>query len=52
VGEVLVRQHLLDQGVHFGANFDPEKHSYFVLIDPGRSGLGAREILDRLPGTI
>ena len=52
VGEVLVHQHLLDQGVRFGANFDPEKHFYFVLIDPGHSGLSAREILDRLLGII
>ena len=50
--EVLVRQHLLDQGVRFGANFDPEKHFYFVLIDPGLSHLSAREILDRLLGVI
>jgi len=49
---VLVRQHLLDQGVRFGANYDPEKHFYFVLIDPGLSHLSAREILDRLLGTI
>ena len=49
---VLVRQHLLDQGVRFGANYDPEKHFYFVLIDPGLSRLSAREILDRLLGVI
>ena len=49
---VLVRQHLLDQGVRFGANDDPEKHFYFVLIDPGLSHLSAREILDRLLGVI
>ena len=52
VGEVLLRQHLLDQGVRFGVNSDPEKHFYFVLIDPGHSGLSAREILDQLLGTI
>ena len=50
--EVLVRQHLRDQGVRFGANYDPEKHFYFVLIDPGLSHLSAREILDRLLGVI
>jgi hypothetical protein len=49
---VLVRQHLLDQGVRFGANYDPEKHFYFVLIDPGLSRLSAREILDRLLGVV
>ena len=52
VGEVLVHQHLWDQGVRFGANFDREKNFYFVLIDPGHSGLSAREILDRLLGII
>ena len=52
VGEVLVRQHLWDQGVRFGANFDPDKNFYFVLINPGHSGLSAREILDRLLGII
>jgi len=52
VGEVLVHQHLWDQGVRFGANFDPEKNFHFVLIDPGHSGLSAREILDRLLGII
>jgi hypothetical protein len=52
VGEVLVHQHLWDQGVRLGANFDPEKNFYFVLINPGHSGLSAREILDRLLGTI
>jgi hypothetical protein len=52
VGEVLVHQHLWDQGVRFGANFDREKNLYFVLINPGHSGLSAREILDRLLGII
>ena len=52
VAEVLAREHLWDQGVRFGANFDPDKHFYFVLIDPGQSGLSAREILDRLLGII
>ena len=52
VGEVLVHQHLWDQGVRLGANFDPDKNFYFVLINPGRSGLRAREILDRLLGII
>ena len=50
VHEVIVRRHLSDQGVRFGANFDPNRHMYFVLIDPGLSGLTARQILDRLLG--
>ena len=50
--EVLVRQHLTAQGVRFGANHDPGKRLYFVLIDPGLSRLTARQILDRLLGII
>jgi hypothetical protein len=52
VGEVLVRQHLWDQGVRFGMNFDSDRHLYFVLINPGLSHLTARQILDRLLGII
>jgi hypothetical protein len=52
VHEVLVRQGLWDQGVRFGANYDPAKDLHFVLIDPGLSRLSARQILDRLLGTI
>ena len=52
VHQVIVREKLWDQGVRFGANFDPEKRFYFVLIDPGHSGLSARQILDRLLGII
>jgi hypothetical protein len=50
VAEVLVRQHLWEQGVRFGMNFDADKHLYFVLIKPGLSHLSAREILNRLLG--
>jgi hypothetical protein len=50
VHEVLLRQHLVDRGVRFGANHDPDRHLYFVLIDPGLSRLTARQILDRLLG--
>jgi hypothetical protein len=52
VYQVLFREQLWDQGVRFGANHVPEKHLHFVLIDPGFSGLTARQVLDRLLGII
>jgi hypothetical protein len=52
VHQVIVRERLYDQGVRFGANHDPDKHRYFVLINPGFSQLSARQILDRLLGII
>ena len=48
VHEVLVRQKLSDQGVRFGDGINQGKH--IVLIDPGFSGLTARQILNRLLG--
>jgi sarcosine oxidase gamma subunit len=48
VHEVIVRQKLYDQGVRFGAGVNQGKHH--VLIDPGFSGLTARQILNRLLG--
>jgi hypothetical protein len=48
VDEVIVRQKLWDQGVRFGAGVNQGK--YLVLIDPGLSGLTARQILNRLLG--
>jgi predicted small lipoprotein YifL len=48
--QVLKREGLWDQGVRFGANADPAKDYYFVLIDPGLSQLSARQILNRLLG--
>jgi hypothetical protein len=48
VHEVIVRQQLWDQGVRFGAGVNQGK--YLVLIDPGLSGLTARQILNRLLG--
>jgi sarcosine oxidase gamma subunit len=48
VHEVIVRQKLWDQGVRFGAGVNQGK--YHVLIDPGFSGLTARQILSRLLG--
>jgi hypothetical protein len=50
LNQVLRREGLWDQGVRFGANFDPDTGEYFVLIKPGRSRLSARQILDRLLG--
>ena len=44
---VLVRQGLWDQGVRFGIT-DQFKSRHFVLINPGLSGLSARQILDRM----
>ena len=52
VYQVLFRDRLWDQGVRVGANYVPEKHLHFVLIDPGFSRLTARQILDRLLGII
>jgi sarcosine oxidase gamma subunit len=48
VHEVIIRQKLWDQGVRFGAGVNQGKHH--VLIDPGFSGLTARQILNRLLG--
>jgi hypothetical protein len=47
--EVLCRQGLWRQGVGFGANVEPQG-TRFVMIHPGRSGLTARQILDRFLG--
>jgi hypothetical protein len=48
--QVLHREGLWDQGVRFGANADPAKDYYVVLIKPGFSQLSARQILNRLLG--
>ena len=45
--EVLCRQGLWRQGVGFGMNFNPERTKFWVVIHPGRSGLTARQVLDR-----
>ena len=49
--EVLCGQGLWRQGVGFGTNLD-QKGRRFVLIHPGRSGLTARQILDRFLGRV
>jgi hypothetical protein len=46
--EVLCRQGLWRQGVGFGTNVDQKGR--FVMIHPGRSGLTARQVLDRFLG--
>jgi hypothetical protein len=48
--QVLHREGLWDQGVRFGANADPSKDWYVVLIKPGLSRLSPRQILNRLLG--
>jgi hypothetical protein len=52
VHQVLFRERLWDQGIRLGVNHLPEQHLYFVVIDPGLSGLSARQILDQLLGII
>jgi hypothetical protein len=48
--EVLCRQGLWRQDVGFGFNYEKDPDRAFVLINPGRSRLTARQILDRLLG--
>jgi hypothetical protein len=48
--QVLHREGLWDQGVRFGANADPSRDWYVVLIKPGASQLSPRQILNRLLG--
>jgi hypothetical protein len=48
--QVLHREGLWDQGVRFGANADPARDWYIVLIKPGLSQLSPRQILNRLLG--
>lgn len=48
--QVLCRQGLWQQDVGFGFNYEKDPDRAFVLINPGRSRLTARQILDRLLG--
>jgi hypothetical protein len=48
--EVLCDQGLWQQGVGFGFNYEKDPNRVFVLISPGRSGLTAKQVLDRLLG--
>ena len=47
---VLFGQGLWRKGVGFGAGYDPDRETEFVMIHPGFSGLTARQILDRFLG--
>jgi hypothetical protein len=47
---VLCREGLWRKGVGFGAGYDPDRETEFVMIHPGFSGLTARQILDRFLG--
>jgi hypothetical protein len=47
---VLCDQGLWRKGVGFGAGYDPDRETEFVMIHPGFSGLTARQILDRFLG--
>ena len=48
--EVFCHQGLWQQDVGFGFNYEKDPNRAFVLINPGRSGLTARQVLDRLLG--
>ena len=47
---VLCREGLWRKGVGFGAGYDPDRETEFVMIHPGFSGLTARQVLDRFLG--
>ena len=47
---VLCREGLWRKGVGFGAGFDQERSTEFVMIHPGFSGLTPRQILNRFLG--
>jgi hypothetical protein len=48
--EVFCDQGLWQQGAGFGFNYENDPNRAFVLISPGRSGLTAKQVLDRLLG--
>lgn len=48
--EVFCHQGLWRQDAGFGFNYEKDPNKAFVLIGPGRTGLTARQILDRLLG--
>jgi hypothetical protein len=48
--EVYCHQGLWRQDAGFGFNYEKDPNKAFVLIGPGRTGLTARQILDRLLG--
>jgi hypothetical protein len=48
--DVFCRQGLWQQDVGFGFNYEKDPNRVFVLVNPGRSGLTAKQLLDRLLG--
>jgi hypothetical protein len=48
--EVFCRQGLWRQDVGFGVHYSKDRTRILVLVNPGRSGLTARQVLDRLLG--
>ena len=48
--EVFCRQGLWQQDVGFGVHYEKDPNRVLVLISPGRSGLTARQVLERLLG--
>jgi hypothetical protein len=49
-GTVLAGMFARRQDAGFGFNYEKDPNKAFVLIGPGRTGLTARQILDRLLG--
>jgi hypothetical protein len=48
--DVLCRQGLWKKNVGFGVSYQTDSDHAIVLVNPGRSGLTARQMLDRLLG--
>ncbi len=48
--EVFCHQGLWQQGVGFGVHSEKDPNRVLVLVSPGRSGLTAKQVLDRLLG--
>jgi hypothetical protein len=48
--EVFCRQGLWRQDVGFGVHYTKDPNRVVVLVSPGRSGLTAKQVLDRLLG--
>jgi hypothetical protein len=48
--DVFCRQGLWQQDVGFGFNYEKDPNRVFVLVNPGRSSLTAKQLLDRLLG--
>jgi hypothetical protein len=48
--DVLCRQGLWKKNVGFGVSYQTDSDHAIVLVNPGRSGLTARQMLDRMLG--